>query len=155
MNDEDKIQKLISELHNRIENQREKFIYYMIALGVTAIGFSVLRTADEPLKFGQIPLGLAIMSWLLSIHFGFLNIVRTLTVLRSNIAFLYIKAGINPLDGTKMPDIDNPTDIIEKSIKKSNEKTSLYFNKQRATLYSGIIFFIIWHLLEMYLRVKQ
>jgi hypothetical protein len=152
MGDPEKTEKLIIELHDRIANQREKFIYYMIAIAVTSIGFSVLRTQDASFKLIHIPLALAILSWLLSIHYGFTNIVKTLAVLRSNVAYLYIKQGINPLDGTIMPDIDNPTEIVEKSIKKNNERTGIYFNRQKRLLYGGILLFICWHLLEMYFR---
>lgn len=139
MSNSDKTGELIVDLHDKIASQRDKFIYYMIALAVTSIGFAVLRTVGEPFKLNQIPLGMATLSWLLSIHCGFSNIVRTLAVLKSNVAYLYIKQGINPLDGTMMPDIENPTEGIEKAIKKHNEKAGKYFNLQRVSLYAGIL----------------
>jgi len=38
--------------------QQQKYVYYLVALCVTAIGFAVLKTFDLPLRQSQISLGL-------------------------------------------------------------------------------------------------
>jgi len=63
-------------MSSQIEIQREhilqlqKFIYYLIALSVTAIGFSIINTKGETLKYIQIPLLISIISWSISIYLG-------------------------------------------------------------------------------------
>ena len=51
------------ELLNIFRQQQEKYVYYLIALCVTSIGFSVYKTSGVPIKGIQIPLAVAVLSW--------------------------------------------------------------------------------------------
>ena len=58
------------EIYRSLSQLQEKFVFYLIALNVAAIGFAVFLTLDKPLVITQIPLGLAVISWGLSIWCG-------------------------------------------------------------------------------------
>ena len=58
------------QLHKELREKQEKYAYYIIALCVTAIGFSVIRTTGQPLKLIQIPVALAVLCWAVSIYCG-------------------------------------------------------------------------------------
>jgi hypothetical protein len=58
------------QLHKEFREKQEKYTYYIIALCVTAIGFSVLQTTGQPLKVMQLPLAVAVISWGISIYCG-------------------------------------------------------------------------------------
>lgn len=66
------LQKELLKVHTQ---QQERLVYYIIALCVTSIGFSIYQTTGHSLKWIQIPLALALLSWGLSIYCGlrFLN----------------------------------------------------------------------------------
>jgi hypothetical protein len=88
----------INEIQNEVEKEfsdhQSKLFYYTIALCVTAIGFSVYQTVGKPLAWSQIPLGLAVLCWGLSIYCGF-------TFLRKVIANLWVRYdAFNVLKGT-------------------------------------------------------
>jgi len=58
------------EIQRQFRQQQEKFVYYLIALSVTSIGFSIYKTTGQPLKWTQIPLGMSILCWGLSVFCG-------------------------------------------------------------------------------------
>lgn len=96
----------------------EKFVYYMISLASAAIGFAVTQAPDTFTKLDSI-LVLSVGSWLGSIHCGLSFIVSSLGVFRANIARLYIDDGINPIDGTPIPEMKNPTKAVDEALRKS------------------------------------
>lgn len=75
------------EIQKQFRQQQEKYTYYVIALCVAAIGFSVHKTIGLPLKWIQIPLGVAVLFWGISIYCG-LNFIRyTMHALRQQCLF--------------------------------------------------------------------
>ena len=142
-------EKLISDFRS----QQQKYVYYVIALSVTSIGFSIFQTMKEPLKITQIPLGIAILSWGLSVFCGLLFIRYIISTLYTNVEYLDVVEGIHP-DVKKNP--QNKDYIIEgmkQAIHSNSKKTVQLSNYQNYLFYFGVIMFIVWRIIEMYYKM--
>ena len=138
------------EIQKQFRQQQEKLVYYIIALSVSAIGFSVFKTTGQSLKIIQIPLGFAVLCWSISIFCGLKFLQYVISNLYANNEYFEIEKGNHP-------DIGNHPDAIEAGIKGfkgamviNKKRMKKYFKFQNSLFYVGIILFIIWHLLEMY-----
>ncbi len=143
------------EIQRQFRQQQEKYVYYILALTVSAIGFGIYKTSGLPLKWSQIPLGLSVICWSISIFFGLNFLKYVIGNLYLNNEYFEILAGINP-------DFGNTTWQIEANIEglklamKSDEKTAeKYFDWQGKLFFIGVVLFILWHILEMYLLSKD
>lgn len=143
-----------SDLQNQYRMQQDKYTYYIVALCVASIGFSVHVTIDKPFILSQIPLGIAVLCWALSCYFGLEFIGRGTDLIYSNLALIDIMDGQHEFTGT------NPQKIIygsEKLIEIMNikgKKRETFAKMQSIFFITGIISFIIWHLLEMYIKTN-
>lgn len=138
------------EIQKQFRQQQEKLVYYIIALSVSAIGFSVFKTTGQNLKIIQIPLGLAIICWSISIFCGLKFLKYLISNLYANNEYLEIEKG-------KHPEIGNNPDAIAAGIEGfkgamiiNGNRMKRYFNFQNSLFYVGIILFVTWHILEMY-----
>lgn len=126
----------LKELRNQFREQQEKYVYYIIALAVTAIGFSVYKTTGQPLKLIQIPLGLSVLFWGISVFCGLKFIAYNISMLYTNYEYLQMIKWQQ----------DELKPIMESNIKSAGN----FFNWQGRLFYLASILFLIWHFLEMY-----
>jgi hypothetical protein len=140
-----------NELIKTFRQQQEKYIYYVIALAVTAIGFSIYRTANMKLSMSQIPLALSVLFWGLSVFFGLRFIGRSLDIVSTNIGMFDVAEGKSELTGQNPYMIEHGISIMKEILKEKNEKISRCFNWQFRLFYLGVVSFIVWHIIEMYL----
>lgn len=144
-------QKQRDELWKIHVTQREKFIYYLLALAVTALGFSVSVTDKETIHLRLIPLGIAAIGWIISIYLGLMSIIIGMQFMRTNIGLLWIKEGINPNNGKKIPseEILIAYEATVKIMEEHSNKMASNFNWQRWSFFFGVIFFMVWRIFEM------
>jgi hypothetical protein len=136
------------EIKKLLTQGNEKRTYYVIALCVTAIGFSVITTIDSSLSLSQIPLLLSIICWGFSIFCGMELTKLSLKHLWANAKYFEISADYN-----NNPEVNKI--LLKLGKKKASEgevNASQYKRNQERLFYIGIILFITWHILEMYLR---
>lgn len=140
------------ELRESFRQQQEKYVYYVIALCVASIGFSIYVTIGQPLKLSQIPLGIAILGWGLSIYCGLRFLSYVISTLFSNHAYFEIIKG-------RYPGVDTDPEKIKASasgVKTAIDNNTMVAEKlafwQERLFYLGAVSFIIWHVTEMYLR---
>lgn len=139
-------------IQQEFREKQEKYVYYLIALSVSAIGFSIYKTENKSLTYSQIPLALAVICWCISIYCG-------LKFLKYVISSLYANNGYYEIIKGRHPDIGNHPEFIKAGVKGFKEAIELngkamkiYFKFQGYLFYSGIMFFIFWHIFEMYLK---
>ena len=137
------------ELFKVHRQQQEKLVYYIVALCVTSIGFSIYQTTGHSLKWIQVPLALAVLSWGLSIYCGLRFLKYALSILYANNALFNICQGIEPGVGNHPHQIKAASSGVEEAIKQSAETSNKLFKWQERLFYSGIVLFLFWHLLEM------
>lgn len=140
------------KIQQEFRDKQEKYVYYLIALSVSAVGFSIYKTESHRLTCSLFPLGLAVLSWSISIFCGLKFLKYTISNLYANNMYYEIIEG-------KHPDIGNNPDYIKagvagfKEASEINIKTmEIYFKIQGYLFYIGILLFIVWHIIEMYLK---
>jgi hypothetical protein len=123
----------------------------MTAAGA-GIALAVNKTQDSWLAWSQIPLALAALSWGVSFFLGCLHIMYTGKALAGNGAYIraekefYTRPGYNtPAQMAKMKG-------IEGGMTTASEKAGNTFDWQFDLVVAGGILFVVWHILEMYLR---
>lgn len=141
------------EFQKSFVERQQKFIYYIIALCVTAIGFSIHSTSGKELSYSQIPLGLAILLWSISIYWGFLSLKAIINYLKNmNEGF---ERMLGSYKGMEFGD-SSYSSLSEtreyKFAQKEKAKSAFNFKVQEVSFLLGVLAFIIWHVLEMYLR---
>lgn len=143
------------EIQKQFIQQQEKLVYYIIALSVSAIGFAIYQTTGQRLKVIQIPIGLAVICWSISIYCGLKFLKYVISNLYANNEYFEIKKGNNN-------EIGNHPDAIKAAVKGykaamaiNQNRMKNYFKYQSLLFYVGIILFIIWHLLEMYCLITE
>jgi hypothetical protein len=124
------------ELRSQFRQQQEKYVYYIISIAVTAIGFSVYRTTGQPLKWVQIPLGLSVCFWGISIFCGLKFIAYNISMLYTNHEYLSM--------------IQWQKDMLKPIMESNIKAAGKYFKWQEKLFYVAMILFIVWHILEMY-----
>lgn len=139
-----------SEIQKQFRQQQEKYVYYVIALCVTAIGFSVYKTSGVALKLIQIPLALAVVAWGLSIFCGLRFLQYVISSLYANHIYFDIMEGRHPKAGTHPELIKAAATGITEAIEINSNRANRLAKWQNKFFYIGIISFIAWHVIEMY-----
>jgi hypothetical protein len=139
------------EIEKQFRQQQEKLVYYIIGLSVAAIGFSVHKTSGQFLKLSQIPLGLSVLCWGLSIFLGFKFMKCVISSLFSNHVYLTVIRGLHPEIGNHPQKIDIASSGIIQALKNNSSISSSLLKWQEILFYMGILLFIVWHVLEMYM----
>ena len=143
----EEIQQQIIKEH---KERQEKFVYYIIALTVSCIGFAIYNTLDAKLQFIQIPLGIAVLSWGISVYCGIKFLKTVLALLYDNIRYYDVKNGNDRDIGSNPEKIKIAVSVIKPILLDRANKVSIFFNWQVRLFYSGIIFFIVWRIIVMY-----
>jgi len=128
----------------RFWEQQEKYIYYIIALSVAAIGFVIINTKGEPLNWTQVPVGLAVISW------GFRFLQYVLSSLYANKEYLDVLEGKHEKVGVHPQKIQAAASGIRQALESNSDATQSLGTYQNIFFYSGIILYLIWHVIEMY-----
>lgn len=137
------------EIQKQHRESQSKFIYYIIALSVASIGFSINITIGQTLNVFHLFLGLAILFWVFSVFCGFQFLKIYLDILAINNEYFNIVRGIS--------DEKKPTEFIKEEAKKittelannKNKKASRNSDLQQYFFFFGIIMFLIWHIIQM------
>lgn len=145
------MEEIQKEIQRQYSQQQEKYVYYILALTVSAIGFAIYKTSGLPLKLSQVPLGLSVISWGISIFCGLKFIKYVLSNLYAYSACYDILDNRNP-ELLTSPELSKAKlDGIKQAIESNDNTAGKYFGWQGRLFYFGIILFILWHILEMYI----
>jgi hypothetical protein len=142
------------EIQRQFRQQQEKYVYYIVALAVSSIGFAIYKTSGQTLKWSQIPLAIAVLCWGVSICCGLMFIKYSISTLYSNNEYFEILKGRNEVVGSNPENIKVGVGAIKEAIEYNSTRSGKYFNWQGRLFYAGIASFITWHILEMYLTVS-
>lgn len=138
-----------ADIQKQFRQHQEKLVYYLLALSVSAIGFSVYQTTGESLSIIQIPLGLAVLSWSLSIFCGLKFMKYVISSLYANNEYFQIINGKNEDIGKNPERIKIGIQAYREAMEINSNRMRKLFKWLNVLFYSGIIFFVIWHVLEM------
>ncbi len=140
------------EIQKSYRQRQEKYVYYIIALCVAATAFSVQITLNKPLSISQVPLGIAVLFWAISIFCGLKFLAYSMSIMYANNELFKI---INRQDEYQQKDQSYLTSAFEGvklAIESNGKVASRYFKVQRYGFYAGFLSFLFWHIVEMYLQ---
>jgi hypothetical protein len=130
-----------SKLAELIRTSQLKYIYYVIALNVAGIAFTVQQTIDSSLALVHIPLAISVICWGTGIIFGFLYINRHENGLLINFNLLQ-------LDILKAKTTNVEKELLEKH-KEITKKSKQFYKVALYLFYLGSVFFVGYHILNM------
>lgn len=140
------------EIHRQHRTGQDKYSYFLLAVTASAVAFAVKKTDGLKITYSLIPLGAAVLLWGVSFYFGVKNLLWVQTSISANYSLLQLQKGVH----SEQP--DHPQ-ILEAAIRgvrsafESNIKNAQFYGIwQFRLLITGVIFFLLWHVLEMVLR---
>ena len=127
------------ELYKQFNQKQEKYTYYLIALSIAAIGYSLHQTTGIGFDITQIPLGLAILSWAISAFLGLRFIKVVISTVYANIGLIDISEGRDPRSGRDPQKIAVGQEVVN-GILDSNSGTAMKLYKwQNWLFYLGML----------------
>jgi hypothetical protein len=131
------------------KERQEKFVYYLIALCVAAIGFSVTQTVNQQLNYFHVLLGVSFACWATSIFCGFQFIQLMLLGSQANNHYFNTLAG--HVEGIKPSPANDKiaADVLREKSDKYSTRSQRNFMWQQYLFYLGLGSFIAWHIIQM------
>jgi len=142
------------ELFKVHREEQKKYTYFLLATSGAAIGFAVNQTQSSALTWSQIPLGFAVLCWGLSFFFGCRHVQYVVSNLFANLALFKVQRGEHPnLESNSLEERKIASQGIREAMESNSNEANRYFKKQFRFLIIGAVLFIVWHILEMFLRI--
>jgi hypothetical protein len=139
------------ELHKAHREGQEKYIYFLLAASGAAIAFAVTQTQTATLSYSKIPLAVAVACWALSFYSGCKQLLQTSNILQQNYQMLRVQAGLHP----EFPNHPKVVSVIEKLLEEQVNSSGRYGRSQFILLLTGAVFYVGWHIIEMYARTNN
>jgi len=139
------------EVYRQLRLGQDKYAYFLLAAAGAAIGLAVNQTQGSALCWSQIPLGIAVLCWSLSFIFGCKHLAYVNANLYANAELMKVERGENPTVGRHPQMISAAREGIQQAFDANSERTNRYSLWQFRILVIGAIFYIAWHILEMWL----
>lgn len=145
-------QENIREVYKALREGQNKYTYFLLAAAGAAIVLAVNKTQNMTLGWSLILLALAVASWGTSFFLGCLNVEYVNSTLYANAELLKVENGIHPEIGNHQQMMAAASQGIRQAIKSNSDKANSLGHWQFYLLITGAVFYILWHVLEMYLR---
>jgi hypothetical protein len=140
------------EVYQQQRTHQDKYIYFILAAAASAIAYALNRAQDRLLTPILIPWGIALAFWGLSFYFGCRHQNKIGTIMFQNIEGLKIEAGRNPEIGNHPTAIAVAVAEFVKITASESVKAHLLSRLQFWFFVAGVIAYIVWQLIEMYVR---
>jgi hypothetical protein len=136
------------ELVKSFRQSQEKYVYYIVALNITAVGFVAHETYDEKLRVSLWILLPSIGLWLYSVYNGLEFLKLNLSTLFANHKYLDLEQLPEP-NGASKQEIKEALSEIKGGMEDNSETAKKYFERMNCSLIWGIVLFVIWRLVDM------
>jgi len=140
------------EVYRTLRSAQDKYTYYQLTAAGAAIALAVNQTQGATISCSQIPLALGVLAWGLSFFFGCRHLSYVASTLYSNAELLKVESGHHPHVGTHPQFMKTASEGIRQAIESNSEHANRFGRWQFRLLITGAIFYVGWHVLEMYLR---
>jgi len=142
----------ILALHQQHRDGQSKYVYFLLAVAASAIGFSIQKTTGSGFLLQQIPLGFAVLFWSLSFFFGCRHLKSTQVALAANLNYLKVHAAPESYETENK--FQEALDFHIKEMESSGGKARDTEKYQFTYLVAGFLSFLVWHLLIMHGATK-
>ncbi len=139
------------EVYRQHRDHQNRYTYFLLAVSASAIALSLNNTEGSSLSYYQIPLGLAVLSWEISFFFGCRQLSYISSTLFANMTLLRVQRGEHKDVGTNIEMIRAATEGIREGLKINSDRASFFARYQFRLLVLGAIFYLTWHIIEMWL----
>ena len=136
------------ELLKAHRDGQEKYIYFLLAVAGAAIAFAITQTQTATLSLTKVPLALAVACWALSFVSGCRHLWEVSNITQQNYQLLRMQDGLHP-DFPPHPDL---IATIQRKIEDQANRSGHFAMWQFRFLIAGAFFYIVWHVVEMYVR---
>ena len=140
------------ELYRQLRTSQNKYAYFLLAAVGASIAFALNQTQGLSLKSSQIPLAISILLWGFSFFFGCRYLQYVSSTLYANIEILKIESGRHPQVGNHPLVLAAASEGVRSAIESNSETSNNLAKLQFGLLIAGVVFYISWHTLEMWLR---
>jgi hypothetical protein len=140
------------EAYRQLRTSQDKYVYFMLAASASAIAYALNRAQDRSLSLVLIPWGLALLLWGFSFYFGCIHLAFVNSTLFANIELIRVQRGTHPDAGTNPQIIEAASNGIRSAIEKNSNKANRLGHAQFWFFVLGVLAYITWQVLEMYLR---
>jgi hypothetical protein len=138
------------ELYKQHQTGEDKYTYFLLAAAGAAIAFAVQKTEGLRLSWWLLPVAAATVSWALSFFFGCRRLVWVQTALYANYSLLQLRTGTHAQQPTHPQELQAAIAGVGSALDKNAKKAQFYAIWQFRALIVGVVFFIVWRVLEMY-----
>ncbi len=135
--------------HREAQN---KYTYFLLATAGAVIALAVNQTRGAALAWSQVPLAVAVLSWGLSFFVGTRHLQYVSSTLYSNADLLRVQSGQHPELGADPRVVAAASQGIRNAIEQNSERANRLGRWQFRFLVMGSVLYVVWHVLEMYLR---
>ncbi len=144
-----------SDLHKAHSAAHEKYHYFLLAAAGAAIGFALHKTEEEVISWWLLPVALASLLWALSFYFGCLAIGSVNTAMGANYNYLVLYDNYDKARPViPQGKLESRLLAEREKIRNNQENAFKYARLQFHLLALGAVFFIVWHVLEMWCRTN-
>ena len=137
-----------THLFRSLTDENSKYTYFLLAAAGAAIGFAITQTRGAGISIWMLPLAAAVLSWAVSFFCGCRHLQERQSLLFENHEFLHLQDGQYP----GIPAYPQLVDSIRQDMEERRRKTGRWGAWQFRFLVAGAVFYVAWHVIEMYLR---
>lgn len=141
-----------NEIFKSLREGQVRLAYWQLASSGACLMFALSRTADSPLSWNHVLWGSAVISWLVSLYFGFRHQLFSNATLRSNFQALSLSAGTHPDIPRVSPVGDIASDRILRAARSHGDRAHLTGRLQSLFLLWGVVLYTLFSVSTMVLR---
>jgi hypothetical protein len=142
----------LEEVYRQLRAAQDKYTYFLLAATGAAIALVVNQTQGSTLSWSLAPLAVAVLCWGLSFFFGCRHLEYVSSNLYANAEFLKVQSGEHPEVGQHPQMMAAASEGIHQAFEANTLRANRLAKLQFRFLVAGAIFYIAWHVLEMWLR---
>jgi hypothetical protein len=143
------------EVFRQFRQAQDKYVYFLLAAAGAAIGLAVNQTQTATIRWSELPLAFAVICWALSFVCGCCHLGYQTSSLYANMALLRVESGRHPEIGEHPQMMSAASQGIRDAIASNSNRATRYGKSQFAFLVSGAVFYLAWHVAEMWLRTVK
>lgn len=146
---------LENELHYKVIEMRQKYVYFLLAAVGACIGFAVTQSGKALLDLWSIPLGVSLLLWGVSFYLGCRYLHYRSVTLATNAAIIKLLDGRHELAGQDPTAQKMGLETFGKNVEINSHKSGFCYRWQLWLFIGGVIFFLAWHIIEMWRRIPE
>jgi len=132
------------ELRKQYVEQQQKYVYYLLGITVTVIGFALHESKGVSIDIFQIPLAISLVSWLISLYCGLAFLKLVIGSLFQKERLLKIKEVKHEFRDDQLARLTDVEEERESHLVITSSRAERTGKLQYSLFFVGVISFVIW-----------